>query len=171
MISFTHKSAHCAKYMIDQSDKVLLSSILKPEDVFFIEEESEKEQVVRFLSDKVHKQVEKEFTAKYLLDRVFEVEKLNNVLETGFYIPHAKLAEIDNFHAALVILKKGFLDPNTDITVKACFLLLTPNKSTFFQKHLNVLAKLCRLFQTDFINSLTTMKDGQEVLTAIKTSE
>ena len=157
--------------MIEQSDKVLLSSILKPEDVFFIEEESEKEQIVRFLSAKVHKQVEKEFTAKYLLERVFEVEKLNNVLETGFYIPHAKLAEIENFHAALVILKKGFLDPNTDITVKACFLLLTPNKSTFFQKHLNVLAKLCRLFQTDFINSLTAMKSGQEVMDAIKTSE
>lgn len=159
------------KHMIEQSDKVLLSSILKPEDVFFIEEESEKEQIVRFLSAKVHKQVEAEFTAKYLLERVFEVEKLNNVLETGFYIPHAKLAEIDNFHAVLVILKKGFLDPNTDITVKACFLLLTPNKSTFFQKHLNVLAKLCRLFQTDFIDGLTAMKDGQEVIAAIKTSE
>ncbi len=41
------------------------------------------------------------------------MEKLNNVLETGFYIPHAKLAEIDSFHAALVnIEKKVFYDPN-----------------------------------------------------------
>ncbi|MCG2725780.1 MAG: PTS sugar transporter subunit IIA [Elusimicrobia bacterium] len=157
--------------MIEQSDKVSLSSILRPEDVFFVEEESEKEQIIRFLSAKIHKQVEKEFTAKYLLDRIFEVEKLNNVLETGFYIPHAKLAEIDNFHSALAILKKGFLDPNTNTTVKACFLLLTPNKPSFFQKHLNVLAKLSGLFQTDFINSLMAMKSGQEVMDAIKTSE
>lgn len=157
--------------MIRQSEDVTLYSILQSDYVFFLKGKPSREEVVKLLSDGLYPQVKKNLSAKALYERIQEVEKLNNVLETGFFIPHAKLAEINVFHAALAIVPEGFTDLKSGLTVKAALLLLTPNKPLFFQRHLNMLSKLSRLFQSAFIDSIAAMKDGRAVCEAIKKAE
>jgi len=157
--------------MIRQSEEVTLASILKSDYVFFLKGRPAKEEVVKLLTDGLYPQVSNFVTAKALYEKVTEVEKLNNVLETGFYIPHAKLAEIDRFYTALAIIPEGSLDPKSGITVRAALLLLTPNRPVFFQQHLNMLSKLSRLFQPAFMDSIVAMKDGVQVREAVAKHE
>ena len=154
-----------------RQEEVPLASILRGDSVFFLKGKPSKEEVVKLLTHGLYPQVRDFVTAKDLYEKVTEVEKLNNVLETGFYIPHAKLAEIDRFYAALVVIPDGSFDPKSGITVKAALLLLTPNRPIFFQQHLNMLSKLSRLFQAAFIDSLTAMKNGAQVAEAVGKSE
>lgn len=149
--------------MNDQDGKGNLSRLINSENVFFIDEALPKEKAIRFLVSRLHKRVAASVTEKYLLEKIFEVEKLNNVLETGFYIPHAKLSEINDFHCALALLRKGFKDPEGKITVKACFMLLTPNKAGFFQKHLNILSTLSQMFTSEFIDKMIGLGDPGKV--------
>ncbi len=153
--------------MIRQSAEVTLASILKSDYVFILKGKPAKEEVVKLLTDGLYPQVKTLLTAKALYDKVTEVEKLNNVLETGFYIPHAKLAEIDHFYTALAVIPEGSLDPKSGITIKAALLLLTPNRPVFFQQHLNMLSKLARLFQPVFMDSIVCMKSGPQVCEAV----
>lgn len=157
--------------MIRQSEDVTLYSILQSDYVYFLKGKPSREEVVKLLNDGLYPQVKKDVTSKALYEKILEVEKLNNVLETGFFIPHAKLAEISGFHAALALIPEGFCDPKSGSTVKAALLLLTPNKPLFFQRHLNMLSKLSRLFQPEFIDSIAAMKDGRAVCEAVKKAE
>ncbi|MFA6433982.1 MAG: PTS sugar transporter subunit IIA [Elusimicrobiales bacterium] len=154
-------------FMIRQSEEVTLASVLKSDFIFFLKGRPSREEVVKLLTDGLYPQVRALITAKALYDKVTEVEKLNNVLETGFYIPHAKLAEIDRFYTALAVIPEGSPDAKSGITVRAALLLLTPNKPVFFQKHLNMLSKLSRLFQPVFMDSIAAMKDRVRVHEAI----
>jgi len=117
-----------------------------------------KEEAVRRLTEKILPQVEGTISRKALFDRVAEVEKLNPVLESGFYIPHAKFPELDSFHAVLGILPGGFLDPVTGLNVKAMLLLLSPHRPDFFQRHLNILSLLSQTFQSELIEKLAALK-------------
>ncbi|MBI4801876.1 MAG: PTS sugar transporter subunit IIA [Elusimicrobia bacterium] len=157
--------------MIRRSEEVALSTILQSDYVFFFKGRPAREEVVKSLASGLYPQVKKNIAAKALYEAVAEVEKLNNVLETGFFIPHAKLVEIDRFHAALAVIPEGFDDPKSGATVKAALLLLTPNKPLFFQQHLNMLSKLSRMFQPAFIESIAAMKDGRAVCEAVKKAE
>jgi PTS system nitrogen regulatory IIA component len=90
------------------------------------------------------------------------VEKLNNILETGLYIPHAKLPELDEFCAVMAVIPDGLKDPASPYAVRAAVLLLSPGKPAFFQQHLNVLASMARTFQTPFIDKLCSLSSGAE---------
>ena len=140
--------------MIKQLDSVSFAYLLNPENVFFLKGEFSRESAVAFLTDKIYPQLGAVITGQMLSRRVAEVEKLNQVLETGFYIPHAKFTEIDRFYMTLGLFPDGFQDKNSGLTVKAVMLLLSPNKPAFFQKHLNMLSKLSRIFQPAFIETL-----------------
>jgi len=154
-----------------RQEEVPLASILHSDYVFFLKGRPSKEETVKFLTDGLYPQVSSFVPAKTLYERVTEVEKLNNVLSTGFYIPHAKLTEIPDFHAALAVIPEGFPDPKSGITVRAALLLLTPNRPIFFQRHLNMLSKLSRLFQPAFIDRIVAMKSGAQVYEAIAKAE
>ena len=154
--------------MIRQSDGVSLTSIISPESVFFLEGKPSKEEAVRQLTEKMLPAVSGIVSRKALFDRVAEVEKLNPVLETGFYIPHAKFPELDGFHAVLGLVPEGFTDPVTGLTVKALLLLLSPHKPAFFQRHLNMLSLLSQTFQPELIDKLAALKDPAEVFALIK---
>lgn len=153
--------------MIRQSDGVSLAAIIKPENVIFLEGKPSKEEAVRQLTEKILPQVSGIINRKTLFDRVAEVEKLNPVLESGFYIPHAMFPELDGFHSVLGILPEGFVDPLTGLTVKAVLLLLSPHKPAFFQRHLNMLSTLSQTFQPEFIDKLSTLKDPAAVAALI----
>lgn len=154
--------------MIRQSDGISLSAIITPENVVFIEGSPSKEEAVRLLTEKMLPQVSGIISRKALFDRVAEVEKLNQVLESGFYIPHAKFPELDGFHAVLGILPEGFPDAATGLKVRALLLLLSPHKPAFFQRHLNMLSLLSQTFQPELIDQLAALKDPVAVLTLIK---
>ncbi|HAH31777.1 MAG TPA: hypothetical protein DCL44_05635 [Elusimicrobia bacterium] len=140
--------------MIKQLDSVSFAYLLKPENVFFLKGEFSRESAVGFLTEKIYPQLENVISGKMLSQKVAEVESSNQVLETGFYIPHAKFTEIGRFYMALGLLPSGFNDQASGLTVKAVMLLLSPNKPVFFQKHLNMLSKLSRIFQPAFIETL-----------------
>ena len=153
--------------MIRQSDGVSLSAIINPENIYFLEGKPSREEVVRRLAEKILPQVSGIITGKALFARLAEVEKLNQVLESGFYIPHAKFPELDGFHAVLGICPEGFPDAAAGLTVKVV-LLLSPHKPAFFQRHLNMLSLLSQTFQPELIEKLAALKDPSEVFALIK---
>ncbi|MGD9643017.1 MAG: PTS sugar transporter subunit IIA [Elusimicrobiales bacterium] len=145
--------------MIKQSDGIGLSAIISPENVVFIAGAPSKEEAVRQLTEKMLPRVDGLIGRKALFDRVAEVEKLNQVLESGFYIPHAKFPELDGFHAVLGIIPEGFTDQATGLKVRALILLLSPHKPAFFQRHLNMLSLLSQTFQPELIDKLAALQD------------
>jgi len=145
--------------MIRQSDGVSLSAVITPENVVFIEGTPSKEEAVRQLTERMLARVSGVISRKALFDRVAEVEKLNQVLESGFYIPHAKFPELDAFYGVLGVVPQGFTDPATGLKVKALILLLSPHKPAFFQRHLNMLSLLSQTFQPELIEKLAVLKD------------
>ncbi len=154
--------------MIKQSDGVSLSALINPENVVFIEGKPSKEEAVRQLTERILPRVESVVPRKVLFDRVAEVEKLNQVLESGFYIPHAKFQELDGFQAVLGIVPQGFSDPATGHTVKALILLLSPHRPAFFQRHLNMLSLLSQTFQPELIEKLAALKTPAEAADLLK---
>ena len=154
--------------MIRQADGINLSAILSSENIIFLEGALSREEAVRRLTEKILPQVEGVISRKALFDRVAEVEKLNQVLESGFYIPHAKFPELDGFHAVLGILPGGFHDPVTGLTVKAMLLLLSPHKPAFFQRHLNMLSLLSQTFQPELITKLVALKSPAAAAALLK---
>lgn len=154
--------------MIRQPDGASLAALITPENVIFLEGKPSKEEAVRQLTERILPQVGGLIARKTLFDRVAEVEKLNPVLESGFYIPHAKFPELDNFHAVLGVLPEGFADPVTGINVKAMLLLLSPHKPAFFQRHLNILSLLSQTFQPELIEKLAALKDPAAAAALIK---
>ena len=154
--------------MIRQPDGVSLAALITPGNVIFLEGKPSKEEAVRRLTEKILPQVSGIIPRKALFDKVAEVEKLNPVLESGFYIPHAKFPELDGFHAVLGILPEGFQDPVTGINVKAILLLLSPHKPAFFQRHLNMLSLLSQTFQPEFIEKLAVLKDPAAAAALVK---
>ncbi|PJA12295.1 MAG: hypothetical protein COX65_08685 [Elusimicrobia bacterium CG_4_10_14_0_2_um_filter_56_8] len=153
--------------MIRQPAGVSLSSLINPENIIFLDGKPSKEEAVRLLTEKILPRVSALISRKALFDRVAEVEKLNPVLESGFYIPHAKFPELDGFHAVLGILPEGFSDPVTGLKVKAALLLLSPHKPAFFQRHLNILSLLSQTFQPELIEKLAALKDPAAVCSLI----
>jgi mannitol/fructose-specific phosphotransferase system IIA component (Ntr-type) len=154
--------------MIRQPDGASLSSIIIPENVVFLEGQLSKEEAVLRLTEKILPQVCGVISRKALFGRVAEVEKLNQVLESGFYIPHAKFPELDGFHAVLGILPEGFTDPSTGLRVRAVLLLLSPHKHAFFQSHLNMLSILSQTFQPEVIEKLAALKDPAQAVALIR---
>lgn len=154
--------------MIRQSDGVSLAAIIAPENIVFIEGLPSKEEAVRQLTERMLPQVSGIVSRKALFDRVAEVEKLNQVLESGFYIPHAKFPELDGFHAVLGIIPEGFTDAATGLKVRALLLLLSPHKPAFFQRHLNMLSLLSQTFQPELIDKLAALKDPAAAAALLK---
>lgn len=154
--------------MIRQADGINLSEILNSENIIFLEGPLSKEEAVRRLTEKMLPQVEGIIGRKALFDRVAEVEKLNPVLESGFYIPHAKFPELDGFHVVLGIFPEGFTDPVTGLLVKSALLLLSPHKPAFFQRHLNMLSFLSQTFQPELIAKLAALKTPAAAVALLK---
>lgn len=153
--------------MIRQSDNVSLSSLLSPENIVFLQGPPSREDVLRQLVDRITPAVSGLVSPSALRNRLVEVEKLNRVLESGFYIPHAKFPELDRFYAVLGLHRDGFADAATGLSVKAVLLLLSPHKPAFFQKHLNMLSLLSQTFQPELIEKIAVMEDPASVCSAI----
>lgn len=164
MISYKDSSST----MIKQADGVSLSSVITPETVVFLDGPLSKEEAVRRLTEAMLPQVKDIIGRQALFDRVAQVEKLNQVLESGFYIPHAKFPELHNFFAVLGVMPEGFTDPATGLRVRAALLLLSPHKPAYFQLHLNMLSRLSQAFQPELIEKLAALKDPAAAAALLK---
>lgn len=158
---------YTAVLMIQQSDAVSLSSVISSENTVFIGGSPSKEEVVRQLAERMLPLVAGIISRDLLFTRIAEVEKLNQVLESGFYIPHAKFRELHNFFGVLGIIPEGFTDPATGLKVRAALLLLSPHKPAYFQRHLNMLSLLSQTFQPELIDKLAAQKDPAEAVSLI----
>ena len=168
MIAYKFRSFVAAPSMTKQPDSVNLALLVNPENVFFLKGDFSRESAVAFLTEKIYPQLGTVITGKMLSQKVAEVERSNQVLETGFYIPHAKFTEINRFYIALGLLPAGFKDPKSGLIVKAVLLLLSPNKPAFFQKHLNMLSKLSQVFQPAFIETLLSSSSPEAACVLIQ---
>ena len=145
--------------MIKQDDKLQISSLLRAQNIIFVDGVYSKEECLKKLIESIYPSVSAFISMRQLNERLAETEKLNRVLESGFYLPHAKFSELDDFYAVLGISGKGFIDNVSGLTIKAALLLLSPYKSMFFQKHLNMLSILSQIFQPDLIERISVLKD------------
>ena len=148
--------------MMKQQDSATLASLLSPDNIFYLEGNHDRPGLVAFLASKLHPRVASVIDEKALVARLNEVEKLNNVLETGLYIPHAKLPDLPDFQAAMAVIPAGLKDPASPYAVRAAILLLSPGKPAFFQRHLNMLASMARTFQAPFIDKLCSLRSSAE---------
>ncbi|MDT8287423.1 MAG: PTS sugar transporter subunit IIA [Elusimicrobiales bacterium] len=148
--------------MMKQQDSATLASLLTPDNIVYLEGPYDRTGLVAFLASRLHPRVASVIGEKALVDRLNEVEKLNNVLETGLYIPHAKLPDISDFHAAMAVIPAGLKDPSSPYAVRTAILLLSPGTPPFFQQHLNMLASMARTFQVPFIDKLCSLGSPAE---------
>lgn len=88
-------------------------------------------------------------------------ESLGTTLETGLSIPHARLEELARFRAALAVLPRGTRESKGG-RAQAVFLLLSPARPAFFQKHLQTLAALAEKFQPEFIAELSSCSGAEQ---------
>lgn len=99
-------------------------------------------------------------------------EGISTTLDTGLSIPHSRVAEIEDFRAAMAVIPHGLKDQeNPDINIKVMFLFLSPANPAFFQRHLQILADLSELFKESFINKLSNAKNAEELLSLIQNAK
>ena len=92
------------------------------------------------------------------------------VLENGLAIPHARIPGLSELKASLAILPQGYKDPNENILVRMVFLFLSPQEQ--FESHLQMLAKISRLFQDNkFIAELLAVRSPEEVFQLVQRQE
>lgn len=97
---------------------------------------------------------------KQLLQRE---QTMSTTLDTGLSIPHIRVDEVEQVTAALAILPEALPDTSGK-QIKAMFLFLSPNRSAFFQQHLQLLAHLAETFTPELLTRLSCAVTTQEVL-------
>jgi mannitol/fructose-specific phosphotransferase system IIA component (Ntr-type) len=129
----------------------------------------------------------KETVINQMIDRLSQIFELNEierirkavwdrekegrtVLENGLAIPHARVPGLSELKACLTLLPQGYTDPNDKILVRMVFLFLSPQEQ--FESHLQMLAKISRLFQdTRFVSELLAVHSPEEAFQLIQRQE
>ncbi len=124
---------------------LVLSHYLTPASILVIPEHSTKEEIFhRIIGQLVevnHLSPLEKFT-----EAIWDREKEGRtVLENGLAIPHARVPGLTEVKACMGIIPEGYLDIQTQILVKVVILFFSPQEQ--FENHLQMLAKISRLFQ------------------------
>lgn len=132
-------------------------------------------------------EVQKEVFLDSLLDRLCEVWHLKDraligqavwsrekegrtVLENGLALPHARIQGLEEIKACLGVLPQGYPDALEGTRVHLVFLFLSPQDQ--FENHLQMLAKISRLFQDPaFVSKLLSVSDPEEAFQLIQRQE
>ncbi|PIS47139.1 MAG: hypothetical protein COT17_04910 [Elusimicrobia bacterium CG08_land_8_20_14_0_20_51_18] len=157
--------------MIKEMQSVLLKDTLKPEDVYFVNDLKTRQELIKFGSQKIHPLIKGICSNKVLYERLAEVDKLNNVLDNGFFIPHAKFSDLKELCSVLLLSPQGVKDDRSETRIFVSFLFLSPLKPSFFQTHLNLLSHVARIFRKEFITEISALKTPAEVYAAILNAE
>ncbi|MBF0492736.1 MAG: PTS sugar transporter subunit IIA [Deltaproteobacteria bacterium] len=131
--------------------------------------------------------VSKETVIDGLLERLCELSHLKDVesvkkavwdrekegrtvLENGLAIPHARVPNLDELKSCLAIIPESYLDPVENVRVNEVFLFLSPQDH--FEAHLQMLAKISRVFQDPiFIDNLLKVATPEDAFTLIQRQE
>ncbi len=131
--------------------------------------------------------VTKEVVVDKLLERLCELSKFQNpesikravwdrekegrtVLENGLAIPHARVPDLSELKACLAILPDSYVDSAENVKVNEVFLFLSPQDH--FEAHLQMLAKISRVFQDpNFIDNLLKTTTSEEAFALIQRQE
>ena len=91
---------------------------------------------------------------------------ISTTLDTGLSIPHARIADIDAFHAAVAVVPGGIKD-DYGLEAKVLFLFLSPAGQAYFPAHLKLLAALAEKFNSSFIQDLISTSKEEDILQKI----
>jgi PTS system nitrogen regulatory IIA component len=142
-----------------------VSQILKPEAVIPRLKHTDREGVLRELTQKiVDTYDDPHLDFDDILRRLLERERLGSTgIGGGLAIPHGRINGIDRMYAALGVSEEGVsfhaIDQNPS---HLFFVLLTHENST--GEHLKALARVCRLFKgTELVQQLLEQDDSDEI--------
>ncbi len=148
-------------------EKIKLNTLLPAQRIFLFRDPASKDEVLEQLLRVL-------CLDGGVLDRrevqrqIAEREKgMSTTLDTGLAIPHVRLEELERFEAALAVLPQGLPDPAAHKEIKVLFLLLSPARPAFFQKHLQVLGLLAQTFTPELMARLgacTTAAEAAQIL-------
>jgi mannitol/fructose-specific phosphotransferase system IIA component (Ntr-type) len=143
---------------------------LTPATITLVEGFPQKETLINQMIDRLSQVFHLSETDK-IRQAVWEREKEGRtVLENGVAIPHARIAGLDEIKSGLTLIREGYRDPEEGILVRVIFLFLSPQEQ--FRSHLQLLAKISRIFQdTQFIEQLTKAGSSEEVFLLIQRKE
>ena len=151
--------------MSSTQNKVKLSELIRPEQVWIAPEVFSKTEVVEHLVQLVCKENASLDVQEVLPQILQREESMSTTLDTGLSIPHARLEEVENISAALAICPQGMQDPSKpEISVHAMLLFLSPAQPAFFQRHLQFLAAVAETFQPELMKELLSCATVQEII-------
>ncbi len=118
----------------------------------------------------------RELPAESCLAKVLEREQgISTTLDTGLSLPHARIAGLKGFVAALGLFPQAIPEPlQPELSIKAMLVFFSPDASddkTIFQKHLLFLKHVSTLFQPDLIGRLLAAPTSKEALALIREKE
>jgi len=107
---------------------------------------------------------------KPFLAKILEREKgISTTLDTGLSLPHARVEELSDILAGLVLLPQGLDDAQQpELKIRVIFLFFSPNKSEFFATHLQILRAVSSLFAPSVIERLTEAATPAQALEMIR---
>lgn len=132
-----------------------------------------KEDLLRQLTRAVCK-AQPDLQEEEVLALIIQREKgMTTTLETGLSVPHARLEEIQQAIGALAILPQG-LQFSDQQKIQAMLLFVSPARSEYFQKHLQLLAAIAQVFTPQCLSQLTrckTVQQAQQILTSFEDAQ
>jgi len=153
-----------------QRPPLMLCHYLNPHSLFICEGSVQKESLIDQMINSLVQDspvVEADRVRQAVWDREREGR---TVLENGLAIPHARILGLKELKASLAILPQGYLDPQENVLVRLVFLFLSPQEQ--FETHLQMLAKISRLFQdAQFQGQLLSVKSAEEAFQLIQRQE
>jgi len=146
-----------------------LISLLEPKLIFFEDNNLDKEQVIRFLIEKICNEFNLKDCVNKLYDLILEREKeTSTVYPTGMAIPHLRIDGLNDTIIAICVPRTPV--PHEAQEVRIFVLILTDkNVSSLY---LNVVASFMRISRDNSLfDKLLNAKDALEFTTLIKKAE
>lgn len=149
--------------MLEQTScKLGIVGLVSPEKVWLPKKVPSQAELIARLSALACKHLP-DISAKEVAAQVLKREQgIGTTLETGLGIPHARLEELTDFAAAVAVLPEPLITP-TGASVRVMFLLLSPDETGFFSKHLQLLACLAEKFTYQFVEKICAQPDQAAV--------
>lgn len=149
---------------------LMLCHYLSPSQIMVFSGNPTKEEVISQLLDKLCEQSHFD-NVQAVKDAVWQREKEGRtVLENGLAIPHARLAGLNEIKACLGVISEGCVDSAENVKVHLVLLFLSPQEQ--FEAHLQMLAKISRVFQdANFTDELKKVTSADEAFALIQKQE
>lgn len=134
--------------------------------IFIIRENITKKDIVAKLVKSICMQVPSLKEEEVISSVLKREHGISTTLDSGLSIPHARINNIDTFHAAMAVLPNGIKD-DYGLEAKVLFLFLSPAAPNYFSAHLKLLAALAEKFNSSFIQDLLNTPKEEDIFKKI----